>query len=56
MKRIKKNLNPKLLKHCREKLENYKIPVKIYIENQKQYSDRFKKIRKINVIMKRDQT
>lgn len=32
-------------KFCQERLENYKIPVKIHITNQNQYSDRFKKIR-----------
>lgn len=32
-------------KYCREKLENYKIPRKIFLLEEKQYSERFKKIR-----------
>jgi len=33
-------------RHCREKLQNYKVPVKINIVEDRQYSDRFKKVRK----------
>lgn len=40
-----KKFPSKLKKFCREKLESYKIPVKIKIINEKQHSDRFKKIR-----------
>jgi len=32
--------------YCREKLQGYKVPAKIKIIDEKQYSDRFKKIRK----------
>ena len=31
--------------HCRKKLQNYKVPVKIFLENELQYSQRFKKKR-----------
>jgi acyl-CoA synthetase (AMP-forming)/AMP-acid ligase II len=34
-----------LKKFCRKKLEAYKVPVKIRIEDEKQYSERFKKRR-----------
>ena len=30
-------------KHCREKLQKFKVPVKIYLDNEKHYSYRFKK-------------
>jgi len=35
----------RLKRRCRERLENYKVPVKIMIVHQSQASDRFKKIR-----------
>ncbi len=35
----------RIKKYCREKMENYKVPVKIYITKQNQHNDRFKKIR-----------
>ena len=34
-----------LKKYCRKRLENYKVPVKIKIVGEEQYSERFKKIR-----------
>jgi acyl-coenzyme A synthetase/AMP-(fatty) acid ligase len=40
-KQIKKNIR----KYCREKLDNYKIPTKININNTIKHSARFKKIR-----------
>jgi len=48
--RLTKNENKKsvisyLKKHCRKRLQNYKVPVKIKIVGEKQYSERFKKIR-----------
>jgi len=35
----------KLKKHCSEKLQNYKIPVRVRINNEVQYNERFKKKR-----------
>jgi long-chain acyl-CoA synthetase len=32
--------------HCRSKLQRYKVPVKIHIVDDRQYSDRFKKVRR----------
>jgi long-chain acyl-CoA synthetase len=32
--------------HCRSKLQRYKVPVKIKIVDDRQYSDRFKKVRR----------
>ncbi len=46
VKDMKKNDFIKQLKiHCRKKLENFKIPVKIIIENKNQFNYRFKKNR-----------
>lgn len=36
-----------LKKHCREKLQNYKVPIKVYVTNEKQHSARFKKTKAI---------
>jgi len=36
----------KIKEHCRSKLERYKVPVKISIVDDRQYSDRFKKVRR----------
>ena len=36
---------PQLKKHCREQLERYKIPMKVKIIDEKQHSERFKKVR-----------
>jgi long-chain acyl-CoA synthetase len=33
-------------RHCREKLQNYKVPVKVNIVGDRQYTDRFKKVRR----------
>lgn len=35
----------RLKQHCRSKLRNYQVPVKVKITDQKQHGDRFKKIR-----------
>jgi long-chain acyl-CoA synthetase len=35
----------RIKKNCREKLQSFKVPVKIEILTEKQYSDRYKKIR-----------
>lgn len=48
--RLKKNVDHKLFisrlkKYCRQKIQNYKIPVKVKIDEKKQYSDRYKKKR-----------
>lgn len=37
----------RLKKYCRERLQNYKVPVKVFIVNEKQHSGRFKKIRNL---------
>jgi len=47
-KEDKKLFIGRLKKFCKERLENYKIPIKIEIVEKEQYSDRFKKTRKIN--------
>jgi long-chain acyl-CoA synthetase len=36
----------KIKEHCRSKLQRYKVPVKINIVDDRQYSDRFKKVRR----------
>jgi len=41
----KKSVISHLKKYCRKRLQNYKVPVKIKIVGEEQYSDRFKKIR-----------
>ena len=33
-------------KHCRQTMENYKVPVKIRVTNEKQHTERFKKARR----------
>jgi len=38
----------RIKKYCREKLKNYKVPIKVIIVDKKQHSNRFKKIRKLN--------
>ncbi len=48
--RLRNDSEPKVLLnqikiHARRKLENYKVPVKIYFQNNLQYSSRFKKKR-----------
>jgi len=48
--RLIKNVDHKLFisrlkKYCRQKIQNYKIPVKVRIDEKKQYSDRYKKKR-----------
>jgi len=41
----KKGFTSRLKKHCRTKLQEYKIPVKILISEEQQYSERYKKKR-----------
>lgn len=36
-------------KHCQTKLESFKVPIKIYFVNNKQYSERFKKKRNFDI-------
>jgi acyl-CoA synthetase (AMP-forming)/AMP-acid ligase II len=38
----------RLKKYCRERLQNYKVPVKVFIVTEKQHSGRFKKRRYLN--------
>jgi len=50
--RLLRNEDPKeftkrLKKYCRERLESYKVPVKVAVENERQHSNRFKKIRQL---------
>jgi acyl-CoA synthetase (AMP-forming)/AMP-acid ligase II len=40
-----KAFNQRLKRFCRERLQNYKVPVKIFISDQAQHSPRFKKVR-----------
>jgi len=52
--RLKNNENKKdftngLIKYCAEKLKGYKVPVKVQIDYEEQYSDRYKKNRSFNV-------
>jgi long-chain acyl-CoA synthetase len=42
----RKSFITKVKRHCRENLENYKVPVKVNLVTNQQYSERFKKIRK----------
>jgi long-chain acyl-CoA synthetase len=42
----KKGFVAKVKRHCRENLETYKVPVKVNLVTDQQYSERFKKIRK----------
>lgn len=51
--RLKREENPKefsgrLKKFCKGRLQDYKIPIKITVVHEKQYSDRFKKMRPIS--------
>ena len=41
----KKSFIVQLKRYCKEKLQSFKVPVKIKIIDKHQYSDRFKKIR-----------
>lgn len=40
-----KKFTLRLKKYCRERMQNYKVPVKVRIVTDKQHSDRFKKVR-----------
>ena len=37
----------RLKKYCHKRLENYKVPVKVEIIGERQYSERFKKVRRL---------
>jgi len=41
-----KSFSLRLKKYCRKRLQNYKVPVKVIVVEEKQHSERFKKIRK----------
>ena len=41
-----KSFAVRLKRRCRERLQNYKVPLKVLIVDQKQHSERFKKVRK----------
>ena len=41
----RKSFTSRLKKHCRSRLQNYKIPVKVKLAEEEQYSSRYKKIR-----------
>ena len=43
-----KKFSIRLKEYCREKLKNYKVPIKVIIVDKKQHSNRFKKKRKLN--------
>ena len=40
-----KSFISRLKKHCAERLESFKVPVKVKVNNKAQHSQRFKKIR-----------
>jgi acyl-CoA synthetase (AMP-forming)/AMP-acid ligase II len=42
----KKEFIANLKRHCRENLQNYKVPVKVNLVTDRLYSERFKKIRR----------
>lgn len=43
-----KAFKKKLKKFCREKMQSYKVPVKVKVIDDKQHNERFKKMRNIN--------
>jgi long-chain acyl-CoA synthetase len=43
----RKSFIAKVKRHCRENLENYKVPVKVNLVTDQQHSERFKKIRPV---------
>ena len=43
---LKKEFIASLKRHCRQQLQNYKVPVKVNIVREKQYTERFKKARR----------
>ena len=45
----KKDFTNRLKIYCAEKLKGYKVPVKVQIDYEEQYSDRYKKNRSFNV-------
>ena len=43
-----KSFTSRLKKYCREKMQNYKVPVKVVMWDRTQHSDRFKKDRNLS--------
>ena len=41
----KKSFINQLKKYCQKRLQNYKIPIKVKIVGEEQYSERYKKVR-----------
>jgi acyl-coenzyme A synthetase/AMP-(fatty) acid ligase len=41
----KHEMKNKILKHCKEKLEDYKVPMKLKFVEEVKFGERFKKIR-----------
>ncbi len=42
-----KEFTKRLKRYCSERLQNYKVPIKVAVVNERQHSDRFKKIRQL---------
>jgi acyl-coenzyme A synthetase/AMP-(fatty) acid ligase len=42
----KKEFITTLKKYCNKKLQSFKVPIKVFIDDKEQFSDRFKKVRK----------
>jgi len=40
-----KSFTKRLKSFCRQRLQNYKVPIKVFIANERQHSNRFKKVR-----------
>ena len=47
-KEASRALTRSIRRHCREKLQNYKVPVKISFVRREQHGDRFKKMRQVD--------
>lgn len=45
----KNDFTVRLKQYCRQRLQNYKVPVKVVIEGSIQHTERFKKTRRLNV-------
>lgn len=43
-----KEFTKRLKEYCRERLEGYKVPIKVAVVNERQHSNRFKKIRRLS--------
>lgn len=42
----RKNIATSVKKYCRKRLQNFKVPVKVFVDNNPQHGERFKKVRK----------